>query len=337
MAGLFASTAPADTTSKRLDVKHRDNFNWMLRSMNLHAGDNIVAGPQSTLNMTHGAPIGRDTGGLEDEAKPFEPIAYGATLGLVYYRAIGPAARFQWDAAMQREIKDGLNGHRTAMEARRQLSMDMAVTPGISSNPDWIRRRDANALTIQNFARYSDFMLTLQQKKNAVFPGANEELLNKPEVIGRNPWCLGTKPEFTDAYKQVFGSPGTATPSFYTGAPAEKETLAQNAAKMFGKAVEAKVTEYLSLFLEKGSEVLLKGALREGMNYVCKFPVVDLLVDWLKDRMAERELAELKTAYALDMDRRKSLCAKGWGVNPALDNDVVLPSDRRAAAAQSLR
>ena len=337
MAGLLTPSAPADTTSKRLDAKHRDNFNWLLRTLHLSAGDNVVAGPQSTLNMTPGSAIGRDTAGLESEAKPFEPIAYGATLGLVYYRAIGPQARLQWDVAMQREIAEGMNGHRTAMQARQQLSMDMAITPGVSNNLDWLRKRDANAATVQNFARYSDFMLTLKQKKEAVFPSANEEALNKPDVIGRNPWCLGTKPEFTDAYKQVFGSPGTATPSFYTGAPAEKETLAQNAEKMFGKVVEAKVTEYLSLFLEKGSEMLLKGAMREGMNYVCKFPVVDLLVDWLKDRMAAKELAELKTAYALDMDRRKSLFAKGWGVNPAFDRDEVTPADRKSAAAQAPR
>ena len=59
--------------------------------------------------------------------------------------------------------------------------------------------------------------------------------------------------------------------------------MSKIAAKMAEVAIEAKAIEYLSAFLEKASEMALKGSLRAGMSLVCRIPLVDILVDKMKE------------------------------------------------------
>ena len=70
------------------------------------------------------------------------------------------------------------------------------------------------------------------------------------------------------------------------------------------------------------------------MSYVCRFPMVDVLVDWLKDKLAAEQLRSLQQLYDDDMERCRVLYSYHWAVSPEPDLDEVTPADRRAYRAQ---
>ena len=115
--------APSDYSSVKLDVNHARNFHFMLRSLRVVAGANALGGAQSTSNSAPASvQVTRDQAGLETEAKAFQPMAYGATLGLVYYRMIGDQHRLMWDEAIARQMRLSMVEHLNAMNARRDIA-----------------------------------------------------------------------------------------------------------------------------------------------------------------------------------------------------------------------
>ena len=330
-----AVEAPSAYSSVQLDANHARNFHLMLRNLRIGAGGNVLAGAQSTFNEApRSTQVTRDLAGLETEAKAFQPMAYGATLGLVYYRMIGDQHRLMWDEAIAKQIRSSMITHMNALNARRDISYSLNANPSLSRDPAWAKTRDTNAQTIQNYARYAAFLATLQAKKMSVFPGMSDEILNNPLVIGANPWCLGTRPEFSSAYRDVWGTPAHADPSFMRATAAEKEAMNQLAGKMAEVAIEAKAVEYLYKFLEKGSDMALRGSLRAGMSLVCKIPILDMLVDYIKDLRKDAHLKEVQKLYVDEMERRMFLFSLKWGIWPQPEKDTVTAADLASLQSQ---
>lgn len=149
-----------------------------------------------------------------------------------------------------------------------------------------------------------------------MFPGTTSEAVNDPKTVGQNPWCQSDS-EFRQAVAQEVGATNPqANPSFNYGMDRKKreETAHETAAKALNTILTSKITSYLDKFLEMGEEKL-PGLLAHGIGTAAaeitnKIPIVDLIIDWIKDKIAERALDNLVEDYRTDRDRR--LCLAGW-------------------------
>lgn len=112
--------APSAYSNIQLDARHARNFDLMMRSLRISAGSNVFSGTQSTINKVNSSTqVTFDREGLVTEAKAFQPMAYGATLGLIYYRMLGNQHRLMWDAAISRQIGQSAIMHSRLVQDRR--------------------------------------------------------------------------------------------------------------------------------------------------------------------------------------------------------------------------
>ena len=254
-------------------------------------------------------------GSLQD-ALTFPGQAYGATLGLVYYRALGDPLRAQWDAAIDRRIDET----RTAMSDQMDVARRSYITfmqSGDAKSPALQQRASASAAA-QLLRQKLDFLMSLKTKKTATFP--NAATVNDVLVMGQNPWCLSDS-EFYQAVSQEVGATNPqAHPSFNYGLDGEaRETSpAEMAAKLFQTALNAKMTSFLDDLMEIG-EKKIAGLLASGMQHmvfyvVRKVPIADMLVDVVSDMVQDRAQGRLVQAYRTDRERRLWLKTLSWGL-----------------------
>ena len=60
----------------------------------------------------------------------------------------------------------------------------------------------------------------------------------------------------------------------------------------------------------------LRGTMRDVADYAPKFPIADLIVDWIKDKIAAQPLQDSRNRYDEDMLRRMFLFNLGWSTAP---------------------
>ncbi len=89
------------------------------------------------------------------------------------------------------------------------------------------------------------------------------------------------------------------------------------AGKALGTVLTAKSAKFIDKLLEVGVEriadVLSRGVTKVGLYAVRKIPFADLIVDWIKDKVAGNALNQLVNDYKVDRERRLFLNRLGWG------------------------
>ena len=272
-----------------LDGQHSQNFLMMLRSMKMQpfspAGvmmPGVLPAPNQPMTPE----------GAMAEAGLFAAQAYGATLGLCYYRSLGDTLRKKWDDKIQESIDDCRKGmtadFATAQSAWRK------VIESRGQNPAARAEQAAVSTSVQNKRKKLDFMIALQSKKQSTFSGSSGAAINDPKKVGQNPWCQSDS-EFRQAVAQEVGATNPqAVPSFNYGMDGKKReaTARETTAKVLTTILTSKITTYLDKFLEYGEEKL-PGLLAHGIGLTFtevthKIPIVDLIIDWIKDKVAEK-------------------------------------------------
>jgi hypothetical protein len=252
----------------------------------------------------------QSTADVEAEISNFEIEAYGAVLGLIYYRVIGDMARAAWDRRMQGAI-DRARQQITSILAQGRDQWNGARTNG----PNAAFRQSYDRLGAQKMAvqQHLDFMIALQSTKQQVFSSSRFAEFNDDKIVAQNPWCQ-CDAEFKFAAWQMLSGEASAPPVFNRGFDTEQreKTLRQQIAAAFNTILTAKVTEYLDTFLDMGVE-LLKGSMREGVELVIRhIPIVDVIVDIVNDLFAEAQIKSLIQRYREDEQRRFFLTSLHW-------------------------
>ncbi len=312
-----------------LTQQHRANLRWSLQVLGIQrmrpssmgglgvsqttmpAGQQ---GPLATVPVEGGKPQAmqerQSTADVEAEIANFEVEAYGAVLGVIYYRVIGDPARAAWDRRMQDAID----------RARQQITSILAQgrdnwTAASTSGPTPAFRQSFEKLGAQKQAvqQHLDFLIALQGTKQQVFSSSRFVEFNDDKVVAKTPWCQ-CDAEFKFTAWQMLSGQASGPPAINRGFDAEQreKTLKEQISAAFNTILTAKVTEYLDKFLDMGVE-LLKGSMREGVSLVIHhIPVVDVIVDIIKDLFAEAQLKSLIEAYRQDEQRRFFLTSLHW-------------------------
>ena len=313
-----------------LTQQHRENLRWCLQVLKIQRQrPSSMGGPgvaQATMPAGKQGPLanvpvekggkpqamqeGQDTADVEAEIANFDVEAYGAVLGVIYYRVIGDPARAAWDRRMQGAID----------RARQQ--MDSIMTQGRNnwmaagtSGPTPAFRQSFDRLGAQKQAvqQHLDFLTALQAAKEQVFSSSRFVDFNDDKTVAKTPWCQ-CDAEFKFTAWQMLSGQASGPPAINRGFDAEQreKTLKEQISAAFNTILTAKVTEYLDKFLDMGVE-LLKGSMREGVSLVIRhIPVLDVIVDIVKDLFAEAQLKSLIEDYRQDEQRRFFLTSLHW-------------------------
>ena len=315
-----------------LDVSHQQNLRWILQVLGL---SRLMPGSVPALGIAPSIPIrpqpiplktvaygskphldslmaSSSESIVEVEVANFAPIAYGAALGLIYYRALGDMARAAWDSKIQRVIDETREQMKDVLNAGRRNWQAAAQNGG--SNPAFQKSLQDLGTQREALSRKLDFFISLQSAKEAVFSGPRFKDFNDDSVVGRTPWCQ-CDAEFRFSAWQMLSGEAKGPPVFNRGWDNERpeKTLKQEVSDAFNTILKAKATHYLDLFLELG-EPVLKGALREGFELIIRhIPVADLVIDWIQDKLAEMRISGLINLYRQDEQRRFYLKSLDWG------------------------
>lgn len=305
----------------QLDGRHQQNFRMMLRSLAL-----TPASPAGLISpgvlAVPSRPLTPD--GALQEAQLFAAEAYGATLGLIYYRSLGDTLRAAWDRSIDRKI----DATGSLMESQIGSARDAWVSymkSGVQ-NPNAQAAQRAGSMSAQISRQKLDFLTALKWKKMATFPGSSADVVNDPKIIGQNPWSQSDT-EFQQAVSQEVGATNPSEqPSFNYGLDgrARGKSVSESASAVLNTMMTAKMTGYLDSFLELGEDkiasMLMLGIESLSVRVVKKVPIADLIVDWIKDLITEKAIERLVESYKTDRDRRLQLVGWGWGSyqDPAL-------------------
>jgi hypothetical protein len=271
-------------------------------------------GPLSTVPYDGKNPASltesQTTANVEAEIANFEVEAYGAVLGVIYYRVIGDAARAAWDRRMQAAI-DRARNQITAIMNQGQGNWNAAHTNGPSAAfSQSYQRLGAQKQAVQ---QHLDFLVALQGVKQQVFSSSRFAAFNDDKIVAKTPWCQ-CDAEFRFTAWQMLSGEASAAPVLNRGFDTEQreKTLREQIAAAFNTILTAKVTDYIDEFLDMGVD-LLKGSMREGVELVIRnIPIVDVIVDIVKDLLAEAQIKSLIEAYRQDEQRRYFLTSLHW-------------------------
>ena len=298
----------------QLDGRHLQNFRMMLRSLALTPASPAGLIQPGILSVPT-RPMTPD--GALQEAQTFAAEAYGATLGLVYYRSLGDTLRAEWDRSIDRKIAATASTMDSQIDSARNAWVATMQSGG--QDPHGRARQAAASAAAQINREKLDYLVALKWKKAATFPGSLADVVNDPRILGRNPWCQSDS-EFQQAVSQEVGSTNPSEqPSFNYGLDgrARGKSAAENAGAIMTTILTAKMTGYLDTFLEMGEDriagLLLHGVESLSIRVVRKVPIADLIVDWIKDMITEKAIDHLVEAYRIDRDRRVQLAAWKWG------------------------
>lgn len=329
----------------RLDPNHRRNLEWMLQVLDLSQlmrrslpspgvapGGSLSSRPAPLATVPYeGHPTADrmmqsgDAAFKEAEVAELELTAYGAVLGLIYYRAIGDTARATWDLKIAQSI-DGLRDQMSSILSHGQANWQQARQAG-GASPAFLKSYQSLGRAKEVVSQRLDFMVSLQQKKQSVFPSSRFIEFNDDSVVARTPWSQ-CDAEFHYAAWQMMSGEATTPPVFNRGydKEAREKTLREEVSNAFNTLLQAKLTDYLDKFLEMGAP-LLKGAMRDGFEIIIRhIPVADYFVDYVADFIAERKLANLIDQYRVDEQRRFFLKQLSWGTYTRL-SPVAAPSE----------
>ena len=324
--------------AQTLDPHHRQNLRWMLQvlglsqimpaslpSLGVAPGSQLSVQPSPLATVPYGDKskpdqfmASRNEATVEAEIADYEVLAYGATLGLIYYRAIGDVARSAWDRQMQKTIDDARNQMQSVLDAGRTNWEKVRQSGG--PTPAFRQAYQDLVVKKQALSRKLDFFVTLQGCKQSVFSGTRFVEFNDDSVVARTPWCQ-CDTEFRFAAWQILSGEAGGPPVFNRGWDKEQreKTLRQEIYDAYSTILKAKLTGYLDKFLELG-EPLLRGALRDGFELIIRhIPVADLFVDLVEDKLAEMKLNSLIHQYRQDEQRRFFLKALDWGTYTRMD------------------
>ena len=312
-----------------LTAQHRANLRWSLQALGMHQimpssmGGLGVA--QTTMPGGRQAPLAtvpfdgskpqsltesRDTATVEAEIANFEVEAYGAVLGVIYYRVIGDTARAAWDRRIQGTIDRARQQINSIMDQGRNnwtAARSNGPTPAFTQSYE---RLGAQKQAVQ---QHLDFLVALQTVKQQTFSSSRFKEFNDDKVVAKTPWCQ-CDAEFKFTAWQMLSGQASSPPVLNRGFDNEQreKTLREQIASAFNTILTAKVTEFLDKFLDMGVE-LLKGSTREGIELVIRhIPVVDIIVDIVKDLYAEAQIKSLIEQYRQDEQRRFFLTSLHW-------------------------
>ena len=315
-----------------LNAQHRSNLRWSLQVLGLSQlrpvsmgalgvaqGTALQASPGPLTTVPYGdreQPVSmtesKDTAVVEAEIAGFEAEAYGAVLGVIYYRALGDTARARWDQRMQQTI-DKNRAQMEAIEDKGRASWMQARSGGqpLPAFRDSYKRLGEQ---MQDVEHHLDFMVALQQVKQSVFKGSRFADLQDDSVVVRTPWCQSDQEFRLTAYQMLSGQ-AKAPPVINRGYDEEekKKALRDELVDAFNTILDSKISDFIDKFLELGVS-FTKGALKIGLEEITnKIPIGDLIFDKIKDALAEMQMKALETQYRQDEQRRFFLKNLHWG------------------------
>ena len=274
----------------------------MLRCMELRAYDPVPVRPGAAKDEV-------------DEAADFEALAYGATLGLVYFRALTPPLRDRWEQKMVQRVTQLNRDLMVATSANRE---NFATANGGFAPPSSTQYQNWRASTLKDQAirKQVEFLSALLYCKGRVFPQNSDGAVNEDVKVGQYPWCQSDS-EFEQV---VAGELTVSRPNPQPVVPRGfgTEVVEDKAAgKILNTVLTSKSSQFIDKLLEIGeehiAERLSKGVSTAGLYVVRKVPLADLIIDGIKDKIAGNSLEALVTRYRLDRARRLFLKQLSWG------------------------